>query len=94
VHRTCQGGEGLGKAVAVKVAEVQKMARHVLRNTLVLWLSWQQLNQPCKSGEATTATGKPKWTTLRNVGVRYRLRACGARPCEGSFSTTKTSKSV
>jgi hypothetical protein len=29
VHKTCQGGEGLGKAVAVKVAEVQKMASHV-----------------------------------------------------------------
>jgi hypothetical protein len=28
--------EGLGKAVAVKVAEVQNMARHVLRNALVL----------------------------------------------------------
>jgi hypothetical protein len=32
VHRKGQGGEGLGKAVAAKVAEVQNMARHVLRN--------------------------------------------------------------
>jgi hypothetical protein len=31
-----EGGEGLGKAVAVKVAEVQNMARHVLRIALVL----------------------------------------------------------
>jgi hypothetical protein len=40
------GGEGLGKAVVVKVAEVQNMARHVLiiRNALVLWLSGQHLN--------------------------------------------------
>jgi predicted amino acid racemase len=33
--------EGLGKAAAVKVAEVQNMARHVLRIALVLWLSGQ-----------------------------------------------------
>jgi hypothetical protein len=52
--------EGLGKAVAVKVAEVQNMARHVLRNALVLWLSRQRLSRPCNSGEATEATGKPK----------------------------------
>jgi hypothetical protein len=41
VHRKWQleGGEGLGKAVVIKVAEVQNMARHVLRNALVLWLS-------------------------------------------------------
>jgi hypothetical protein len=58
--------------VAVKVAEVQSMARHVLRNALVLWLSGQHLNRPCKSGEATKATGKQKWPTLRNVGIRYR----------------------
>jgi hypothetical protein len=63
---------GLGKAVAVKVAEVQNMARHVLRNALALWLSGQHLNRPCNSGEATKATGKPKWPTLRNVGIRYR----------------------
>jgi hypothetical protein len=31
-----EGGEGLGKAVAAKVAEVQNMARHVLRIALVL----------------------------------------------------------
>jgi glycine/D-amino acid oxidase-like deaminating enzyme len=31
--------EALGKAVAVKVAEVQNLARHVLRIALVLWLS-------------------------------------------------------
>jgi hypothetical protein len=61
----------LGKALAVKVAEVQNMARHVLRNALVLWLSGQHLNRPCKSGEATNATGKQKWPTLRNVGIRY-----------------------
>jgi hypothetical protein len=53
--------EGLGKEVAVKVAEVQNMARHVLRNALVLWLSGQHLNRPCKSGEATKARGKQKW---------------------------------
>jgi hypothetical protein len=47
------------------------MARHVLRNALVLWLSGQQLNRPCNSGEATKATGNPKWPTLRNVGIRY-----------------------
>jgi hypothetical protein len=63
----------VGKAVAVKVAEVQNMARHVLRNALVLWLSGQlqHLNRPCKSGEATKATGKQKLPTLRNVGIRY-----------------------
>jgi hypothetical protein len=61
----------LGKALAVKVAEVQNMARHVLRNALVLWLSGQHLNRPGKSGEATKATGKQKWPTLRNVGIRY-----------------------
>jgi nitrogen fixation protein FixH len=69
--------ERLGKAVAVKVAEVQNMARHVLRNALVLWLSGQHLNRSCKSGEATKATGKQKWSTLRNVGIRYRLRDWG-----------------
>jgi hypothetical protein len=42
-----------------------------LRNALVLWLSGQHLNRPCKSGEATKATGKQKWPTLRNVGIRY-----------------------
>jgi hypothetical protein len=56
-----QGGKGLGKAVAVKVAEVQNIARHVLRNATVLWLSGQHSNRPCNSGEATKATGKPKW---------------------------------
>jgi hypothetical protein len=61
VHRKWQRGEGLGKAVAVKVAEVQNMTRHVLRNALVLWLSGQHLNRPCKSGEATKATGKQIW---------------------------------
>jgi hypothetical protein len=60
--------------VAAKVAEVQNMARHVLRNAQVLWLSGQHLNRPCKSGEATKATGKQKWPTLRNVGIRYRSR--------------------
>jgi hypothetical protein len=54
--------------VAAKVSEVQNMARHVLRNALVLWLSGQHLNRPCNSGEATKATGNPKWPTLRNVG--------------------------
>jgi hypothetical protein len=29
------------------------MARHVLRNALVLLLSGQHLNRPCKSGEAS-----------------------------------------
>jgi hypothetical protein len=53
VHRKWQGGEGLGKALAVKVAEVQNMARHVLRIALVLWLSGQHLNRPCKSGKAS-----------------------------------------
>jgi hypothetical protein len=61
--------------VAVKVAEVQNMARHVLRNALVLWLSGQHLNWPCKSSEATKATDKQKWPTLRNVGIRYRYSA-------------------
>jgi hypothetical protein len=46
-------GRGWKSALAVKVAEVQNMARHVLRNALVLWLSGQHLNRPCKSGEAT-----------------------------------------
>jgi hypothetical protein len=41
----CQGGECLGQAVAVKVAEAQNMASHVLRIALVLW--------PCKQGKAT-----------------------------------------
>jgi hypothetical protein len=63
--------EGLGKAVAVKVAEVQNMARHVLRNALVLWLSGQHLNRPFNSGEATKATCKLKWPTLGNVGILY-----------------------
>jgi hypothetical protein len=63
--------------VAVKVAEVQNMARHVLRNELVLWLPGQHLNRPCKSGEATKATGKQKWPTLRNVGIRYRRFCAG-----------------
>jgi hypothetical protein len=63
----------LGKALAVKVAEVQNMARHVLRNALVLWLSGQHLNRPCKSGEATKATSKQKWPTLRNVWIRYSV---------------------
>jgi hypothetical protein len=53
VRRKGQGGEGLGKAVAVKVAEVQNMARLVLRIALVLWLSGQHLNRRCNSGEAT-----------------------------------------
>jgi hypothetical protein len=78
--KECTPPEGLGKAVAVKVAEVQNMARHVLRNALVLWLSGQHLNRPCKSGEATKATGKQKWPTLRNVGIRYSARAW---PCRG-----------
>jgi hypothetical protein len=69
--------EGRGKALAVKVAEVQNMARHVLRKALVLWLSGQHLNRPCKSGEATKATGKQKWPTLRNVGIRYSLALHG-----------------
>jgi hypothetical protein len=29
------------------------VAKHVLRIALVLWLSGQPLNRPCKSGEAT-----------------------------------------
>jgi hypothetical protein len=33
VQRKRQGGEGLGKVVPVKVAEVQNMARHVLSTT-------------------------------------------------------------
>jgi hypothetical protein len=53
------------------------MTRHVLRNELVLWLSGQHLNRPCKSGEATKATGKQKWPTLRNVGIRYRRFRAG-----------------
>jgi cytochrome c peroxidase len=69
--------------VAVKVAEVQNMARHVLiiisRNALVLWLSGQHLNRPCKSGEATKAAGKQKWPTLRNVGIRYSYHKIVAR---------------
>jgi hypothetical protein len=61
------------------------MARHVLRNALVLWLSGQHLNRPCKSGEATKATGKQKWPTLRNLGIRYSLSpgnmpTCGDMP--------------
>jgi hypothetical protein len=64
-------GGGAVKGSAVKAAEVQNMARHVLRNALVLWLSGQHLNRLCKSGEATKATGKQKWPTLRNVGIRY-----------------------
>jgi hypothetical protein len=72
--------------VAVKVAEVQNMARHVLRNPLVLWLSGQHLNRPCKSGEATKATGEQKWPTLRNVGIRYS-GAHGAGPMAMHWST-------
>jgi hypothetical protein len=53
VRREWRGGKGLGKAVAVKVAEVQNMARHVLRIALALCLSGQHLNRPCSSGEAT-----------------------------------------
>jgi hypothetical protein len=33
------GEAGKGSALAVKVTEVQNMARHVLRNALVLWVS-------------------------------------------------------
>jgi hypothetical protein len=62
--------------VAVKVAEVQNMARRVLGNALVLWLSGQHLNQLCKSGEATKATGKQKWPTLRNVGIGATASCC------------------
>jgi hypothetical protein len=69
--------ERLGEAVAVKVAEVQNMARHVLRNALVLRLSGQHLNRPCNSGEATKATGKPKWPNLRNVVIRFSPRPPG-----------------
>jgi hypothetical protein len=51
------------------------MARPVPRNALVLWLSGQHLNRPCKSGEATKATGKQKWPTLQNVASQLRLGA-------------------
>jgi hypothetical protein len=37
--------------VAAKVAEVQNMARHVLRNALVLWLSGQHLNRQLGRGD-------------------------------------------
>jgi hypothetical protein len=82
--------------VAVKVAEVQNMARHVLRNALVLWLSGQHLNRPCKSGEATKATGKQKWPTLRNVGIRYSLHSKHDSVRHGStlFSDAAACKSM
>jgi hypothetical protein len=48
-----ENDEGLGTAVAVKVAEVQNTARHVLRIALVLWLSGQHSNRMCNSGDAT-----------------------------------------
>jgi hypothetical protein len=44
---------GAGKGSHGKVAEVQNMARHVLRIALVPWLSGQQMNWPCNLGEAT-----------------------------------------
>jgi hypothetical protein len=58
--------EGLGKAVAVKVAEVQNMARHVLRNALVLWLSGQHL-----IGRASRA-GRRRQQASRN-GQPYEM---------------------
>jgi hypothetical protein len=66
VHRNDK--EGLGKAVAVKVEEVQNMARHVLMIALLLWLSGHHLNKPCNSGEATKSTGKPKWPDWSALG--------------------------
>jgi hypothetical protein len=80
--------------VAVKVAEVQNMARHVLRNALVLWLSGQHLNRLCKSGEATKATGKQKWPTLRNVGIRYRHPSCEERVVDDTVELISLSISL
>jgi hypothetical protein len=57
--------------VAVKVAEVQNMARHALRNALVMWLSGQHLNRPCNLGEATEASrnGQPYEMQGLNTGA-------------------------
>jgi hypothetical protein len=69
VHRKRQGGEGLGKAVAVKVAEGQNMARHVLRNALVLWLSGRH------SGRATRTSRRrqheAEMANPASVGIQY-----------------------
>jgi hypothetical protein len=47
------GKGGAGKGSRSEVAEVQSMARHVLRIALVPWLSGQQMNWLCNLGEAT-----------------------------------------
>jgi hypothetical protein len=81
LHAMLQGLEHkiLNIGLKVNVAEVQNMARHAQRNALELWLSVQHLNRPCNSGEATKATGKLKWPTPRNVGIRYSCNRQGAR---------------
>jgi hypothetical protein len=73
---TEKGKEGrLGKAVAVKFAEVQHMARHVL--ALGLWLSGQHLNRPCNLGEASrghkASRSEQASRTPRRPGTHYEM---------------------
>jgi hypothetical protein len=63
---------GAGKGSGSKGCRGAEHGQACTKNALVLWLSGQHLNRPCYSGEATKATGNPKWPTLRNVGIRYR----------------------
>jgi hypothetical protein len=85
--------EGRGwvvKAVVVKVAEVQNMARHVLRIARAGAVAVREALEsavqvgPTKA-TATKATGKQKCPTLRNVGIRYRRQprtlSSPAGPC-------------
>jgi hypothetical protein len=60
-----RGWERPCTAVAVSVAEVQNMAKHVMKIALVLWLSGQHSNRPCNSGEATKCTSKRKWDSRK-----------------------------
>jgi hypothetical protein len=64
-----QGGKGLGKAVAVKIAEVQNIARHVLRNGAVaLRAALESAVQLGRGDEGDRQAEMAK----RNVGIRYR----------------------
>jgi hypothetical protein len=49
------------------------MARHVLRIALMLLLLVQHVNRQCNRVEAIKFTGNPRWPTLRNVDIHYRI---------------------
>jgi hypothetical protein len=59
----------LGKALAVKVAEVQNMARHVLRNALAVRAA---LESAVQVGRGNEGNRQAEMANLRNVGIRYR----------------------